>query len=97
MNEVLRVDYVWVCAELVVLACPMPVQQRFLFLSTTGAHPEVSVLGGSLSIPHIVCHYCSEGIGFINFAVRQQAVMDGLCAGEVGKLSVPQTAVGLVW
>ena len=94
--RVLSANNVWVRAELVVLACPKLMQQRFLFTPTTWTHPEVGVLGGPLGVPNVVCHNRSEGVGLIDLAVCQQAVVDGLCASEVGWLSVPKTAVGVM-
>ena len=72
-----------------VAARPEAVQKGLFGLPTAGAYPLVRIGGGPLGPPDVVSDNVSEGLGFFDRAIGEEASSDGLDAGEVGGLAVP--------
>ena len=56
----------------------------------------VRIGGGPLGTPDVVSDNVSEGLGFFDRTIGEEASPDGLDASEVGGLAVPEAPIGRV-
>ena len=72
----------------------MPMQQRLVGRTASGAGSACFIRGGPMSIPYVVGDHCTKGVGFLHFALRDEFVVNGFGTMEVRKLAVPYATVG---